>query len=87
MIPIFLISAESSIDSATQFLFLLGQITDDTITDGPLERLGDLRRVAGMRFNFDSDQPTLLDIEVGQAADEVNNSKKMEDDSKMSSLY
>ncbi len=34
--------------------------------------MGDLRRVAGMRFNFDSDQPTLLDIEVGQAADEVN---------------
>jgi hypothetical protein len=42
--------------------------------------LGDLRRVAGMRFNFDSDQPTLLDIEVGQAADEVNSSKKMGED-------
>ncbi len=62
------------------FLFLLGLITDDHINDTPLGRLGDLRRVAGMRFNFDSDQPTLLDIEVGQAADEVNNSKKMVED-------
>ena len=26
----------------------------------PLFRLGDLRRVAGMRLNFDSEQPSLL---------------------------
>jgi hypothetical protein len=37
-----------------------------------LGRLGDLRRVAGMRFSFESEQPTLLDIEVGQGPDEVS---------------
>ena len=35
-----------------------------------INRIGDLRRVAGLRHRFDTEQPTLLDLEV------VNNSRK-----------
>ena len=28
-----------------------------------LNRVADLRRVGGLRYNFDTEQPTLLDIE------------------------
>ncbi len=69
ILPIFL-----SVQNLLSILLLFAGL-DNRWSDEPLGRLGDLRRVAGMRFNFDSDQPTLLDIEVGQAADEVNNSK------------
>ena len=40
-----------------------------------LNRVADLRRVGGLRYNFDTEQPTLLDIEtVDSVTEEKRNS-------------
>ena len=46
--------------------------------------MADLRRVGGLRYNFDSEQPTLLDIET---VDSVTDEKKGNGQVRYNSIY